>query len=146
MFADSMTHSGVKHQAHHAARRALEFADGDPKLAYETQKLYSSARVGKPLMYLVANQSNTVRDPQQISNLAQAPEDHISHLSETDEDNIRVAISGLSEIEQSVVRMKIWGLMQNVDIARELQIERQKVARIYDGALRKLKVLLSKAL
>lgn len=145
-FADSLPLSGVGFQAHWTARKALMRADGDPHKAYYTQE--GSSRVGRELLYLVA-QGNALTDPTvlqsaETSSLSYEGDD--SALSQIDEDNIRVAVSSLSDIEQQIVRMRLWMQMRNSDVAKELGMSTKEVKRTYERSLKRLRTILSKSI
>lgn len=142
-FADRLPVSGVKFQAHWTATKALQRANGDPKAAYYAQE--GTSRVGRELIFAVAG-GPSLYSPEYLSQADVSTQSSQSSLTTHDEDNIRVAISELDELEQQVVRMRMWLRLTNAQVAQELGISTEKVRKTWSRAMRQLKPLLEKSL
>lgn len=135
-FADRLPVSGVKHQAHWTATKALQGADGDPKAAYHAQT--GTSRVGRELIFAVAH-GPSLYSPEYLQDLDPEEREDKSSLTSQDEDNIRVAIAELSEIEQKVVHLRMWLRLTNKQAAEELGLSTDRVRKVWQGAVRKLR-------
>lgn len=142
-FADRLPVSGVKFQAHWTATKALQAADGDPKAAYHTQT--GTSRVGRELIFAVAH-GPSLYSPEYLQDLDTQEREDVSSLTSQDEDNVRVAISELTEQEQKVVHMRMWLRLTNAQTAEELGLSTDRVRKIWQGAVRKLRPILSVSL
>lgn len=142
-FADRLPVSGVKFQAHWTATKALQAAGGDPRAAYHAQT--GTSRVGRELIFAVAH-GPSLYSPEYLQDLDPEEREEKSSLTSQDEDNIRVAISELSEVEQKVVHLRMWLRLTNKQAAEELGLSTDRVRKIWQGAVRKLRPTLSVSL
>ena len=142
-FADRLPVSGVKFQAHYTATKALQSANGDPRAAYHAQT--GTSRVGRELIFAVAH-GPSLYSPEYLQDLDHEEREDTSSLTSQDEDNIRVAISELTEQEQKVVHMRMWLRLTNAQTAEELGLSTDRVRKIWQGAVRKLRPILSVSL
>lgn len=142
-FADRLPVSGVKFQAHWTATKALQAADGDPKAAYHAQT--GTSRVGRELIFAVAH-GPSLYSPEYLQDLDHEEREDTSSLTSQDEDNIRVAISELTEQEQKVVHLRMWLRLTNAQTAEELGLSTDRVRKIWQGAVRKLRPILTVSL
>lgn len=139
-FADRLPVSGVKFQAHWTATKALQAANGDPRAAYSMQT--GTSRVGRELIYAVAH-GPSLYSPEYLSDLDPEGREETTTITSQDEDNIRVAISELSTQEQKIVHMRMWLRMSNAEVASELELSTDRVRKVWQGAVRKLRPILS---
>lgn len=142
-FADRLPVSGVKFQAHWTATKALQAAGGDPRAAYHAQT--GTSRVGRELIFAVAH-GPSLYSPEYLQDLDAEEREDTSSLTSQDEDNVRVAISELSEQEQKVVHLRMWLRLTNAQTAAELGLSTDRVRKIWQGAVRKLRPTLSVSL
>lgn len=138
-FADRLPVSGVKFQAHWTATKALQAAGGDPRAAYGMQQ--GTSRVGRELIYAVAN-GPSLFSPEYLQTVDPVDESVPSSLSQQDEDNIRVAMYDLTEQERTVVHLRMWMRLTNAQVGEEMGLSAERVRKIWQGALKKLKPLL----
>jgi RNA polymerase sigma factor (sigma-70 family) len=139
-FADRLPVSGVKFQAHYTATKALAAAGGDPRAAYSMQE--GTSRVGRELIYAVAH-GPSLYSPEYLSDLDTEHREEKSTVTSQDEDNIRVAIAELGAQEQTVVYMRMWLRMSNAQVADELELSTDRVRKVWQSAIRKLRPSLS---
>lgn len=142
-FAERLPVSGVGFQAHWTATKALQRTGGDPNAAYASQE--GSSRVGRELMFVVSKGASLF-SPDYLAEMTTKNIGATSSISEQDEDNIRVALSSLTEDEAHVLRMRVWLMMRNADVAQELGITRSEVDTTYRRALSKLRPVLRKSI
>lgn len=142
-FADRLPVSGVRHQAHWTATKALQAHSGDPRAAYAGQ--VGTSRVGRELMFAVAH-GPSLYSPEYLSDLEPIEGERNTSLSTYDEDNIRVAISELDDKEQQVVRLRMWMRMTNAQAAEEMGLSAESVRKIWSRSMRKLKPVLETSL
>lgn len=142
-FADRLPVSGVKHQAHWTATKALAAHGGDPRAAYAGQQ--GTSRVGRELMFAVAH-GPSLYSPEYLADIDPEDVEHETHLSTHDEDNIRVAIASLTEREQQVVRLRMWMRYTNAQAAEELGIGIEAVRKAWSRAQKTLKPILQASL
>lgn len=138
-FADRLPVSGVKFQAHWTATKALQAAGGDPRAAYGMQQ--GTSRVGRELIYAVAN-GPSLFSPEYLQTVDPVDEPIASSLSQQDEDNIRVAMYDLTEQERTVVHLRMWMRLTNAQVGEEMGLSAERVRKIWQGALKKMKPLL----
>lgn len=141
-FADRLPVSGVKFQAHYTATKALQGAGGDPRAAYSMQT--GTSRVGRELIYAVAH-GPSLFSPQYLADLDHEGHENVSSLSTQDEDNVRVALYELTELERKVVQLRMWMRLTNVQTAEELGLSTDRVRKTWTGALKKMKPILEKS-
>lgn len=142
-FADRLPVSGVKFQAHWTATKALQAANGDPRAAYNMQT--GTSRVGRELIYAVAH-GPSLYSPEYLQDLDAEEREDKSSLSTQAEDNVRVALYELSEIERRVVQLRMWMRMTNAQAAEELELSPDRVRKVWKEALKKLKPVLEQSL
>ncbi len=138
-FADRLPVSGVKFQAHWTATKALQAAGGDPRAAYGMQQ--GTSRVGRELIYAVAH-GPSLYSPEYLGDIDLTDEQPTSSLSQQDEDNIRVAMYDLTEQERQVVHLRMWMRLTNAQVGEELGLSAERVRKIWQGALKKMKPIL----
>lgn len=142
-FADRLPLSSVKFQAHYTATKALQSAGGDPRAAYSMQT--GTSRVGRELIYAVAH-GPSLYSPEILQDLQYEKPDDVSSVSSQDEDNIRVAMYELTEQERQVVHLRMWMRLTNAQVAEELGLSNDRVRKLWQQALRKLRPILEKSL
>lgn len=142
-FASRLPLSGVKFQAHRTATLALQAAQGDPKAAYHMQT--GTSRVGRELLFAVAH-GPSLYSPEYMQDLNPIDGDNPTELTSHDEDNIRLAITSLSEKEQTVVRNRMWLRMTNKQCAEEMHVSVESVRKTWATALKKLRPVLQASL
>lgn len=142
-FADRLPVSGVKFQAHWTATKALQAANGDPRAAYAMQT--GTSRVGRELIYAVAH-GPSLYSPEILQDLDFEEREEQSSVTSQDEDNIRVAMYELTEQERKVVQLRMWMRLTNAQVAAELGLSNDRVRKLWQQALRKLKPILEKSL
>jgi RNA polymerase sigma factor (sigma-70 family) len=142
-FADRLPVSGVKFQAHYTATKALQAAGGDPRAAYGMQT--GTSRVGRELIYAVSH-GPSLYSPEYLADLDPEARPDVSSLTETDEDNIRVAMFDLTEQERQVVHLRMWMRMTNAQVGEEMGLSAERVRKIWQKALKTLKPLLTQSM
>ncbi len=142
-FADRLPVSGVKHQAHWTATKALQAAGGDPRAAYGMQT--GTSRVGRELIFAVAH-GPSLYSPEYLGDIDLVDETPVSSLSQQDEDNVRVAMYELTEQERQVVHLRMWMRLTNAQVGQEMGLSAERVRKIWQGAIKKMRPVLEASL